>query len=63
MSLKVYDLIGREVATLVSEEMKVGNYEATFDASSIPSGVYFYKLTAAGTAVDFVQTKKMMLVK
>ena len=58
-TLKVYDVLGNEVATLVSEFRNAGNYEVDFDASKLSSGVYFYKLQA----VDFVQTKKMLLMK
>ena len=58
-TLKVYDILGREVATLVNEEKSSGNYEVKFDGSRLGSGVYFYTLRAG----DFVQTKKMMLIK
>lgn len=62
--LKVYDLLGREIATLVNEEKVPGNYEARFNAenfngTSLPSGVYFYRLTAG----NFAATKKMILLK
>ena len=56
--LKVYDLLGREVATLVNKEQKPGNYEVKFDASLLSSGIYFYKLQA-GTLSN---TKKMLLL-
>jgi hypothetical protein len=59
VSLKVYDLLGREVATLVNEVKQPGSYEVTWDASGFASGVYFYRLHA-GT---FVQTKKLMLLR
>ena len=58
-SLLVYDILGREVKTLVSENLKAGIYEVDFNASVLPSGVYFYKLTAG----EFVDTKKMILLK
>lgn len=58
-SLTVYDLLGREVATLVDGVREAGRHTATFDASTLASGVYFYRLNA-GT---FVQTKKMILTK
>jgi hypothetical protein len=58
-TLKVYDIMGNEVATLVNEYRPAGKYEVEFDASSFTSGVYFYKLQA-GT---FVDTKKMVLIK
>src|ERR1044072_5481101 len=57
--LKVFDVTGREVATLVNENLKPGTYEADFDGSKFASGIYFYKLVSG----DFVQVKKMVLVK
>jgi hypothetical protein len=59
VTLKVYDVLGREVVTLVNETKQPGNYEVKFEGANLPSGVYFYKLTAG----DFVQTKKLMLIK
>lgn len=59
VSLKVYDILGREVKTLVNQQIKPGEYEVSFDASNYPSGVYFYRLQAQG----FVQTEKMVLLK
>jgi len=58
-TLKVYDVLGNEVATLVNEEKPAGNYEVEFDASNLSSGVYFYILKAG----DFIQSKKMILMK
>jgi len=57
--LKVYDIIGREIITLVNEEKPAGKYEVNFNASSLASGVYFYQIKAG----DFVQTKKLILLK
>jgi photosystem II stability/assembly factor-like uncharacterized protein len=57
--LIVFDLLGREVTTLVNEELKPGTYEADWDGSNFSSGVYFYKLVAG----DFTETKKMVLMK
>ncbi len=57
--LKVYDVLGNEVATLVNEYKPAGNYEVNFDASHLSSGVYFYKLQAG----SFVESKKMILLK
>ncbi len=57
--LKVYDVLGNEIATLVNEEKPAGSYEVEFNASSLPSGVYFYQLQAG----NFVETKKMVLLK
>ncbi|MBU1937256.1 T9SS type A sorting domain-containing protein, partial [bacterium] len=59
VSLKVFDLLGREVAILVDEVHPAGIHNATFDGSDLPSGIYFYRLQAG----DFVQTKKMVLLK
>ena len=59
VTLKVYDVLGNEVATLVNEEKVVGSYEVKFDASHLSSGIYFYKLQAS----SFVETKKMILLK
>ena len=58
-TLKVYDVLGNEVATLVNEYRKAGNYEINFDASKLSSGVYCYQLRTG----EFVETKKMILVK
>ena len=59
VSLKIYDILGREIETLVNGWQSPGWYEATFGASSLPSGMYFYQLRTAGT----VLTKKAMLRK
>ena len=58
-SLKVFDVLGREVATLINESLHAGSYETAFDASRLASGVYLYKVQA-GT---FAETKKMILTK
>ncbi|WP_304132318.1 T9SS type A sorting domain-containing protein [Ignavibacterium album] len=59
VTLKVYDVLGNEIATLVNREKPAGSYKVTFNASDFPSGIYFYQLTAG----SFVQSKKMLLVK
>ena len=59
VSLKVFDITGHEVAVLINENLKPGNYEVTFDGSNLSSGIYFYKLSAG----DYIQTKKMILIK
>ncbi len=59
ISLRIYDMLGREVSTLMNETLKAGTYEATFDATTVSSGTYFYKLHAG----SFVSTKKMLLIK
>jgi len=58
-TLKVYNILGQEVETLVDEELSQGRYVAEWDASMYSSGIYFYKLNSE----DFVDTKKMVLVK
>src|SRR3990172_10763295 len=57
--LKIFDVLGNEIATLVDEEKPAGKYEVNFDASKLASGVYFYRLQAG----SFVETKKMMVLK
>ncbi|MFC2103443.1 YCF48-related protein [Bacteroidota bacterium] len=59
VTLKVFDVLGNEIATLVNEEKPAGRYQIEFDATSLPSGIYFYRLQA-GT---FVETKKMVLLR
>lgn len=61
VELKVYDVLGNEIATLVNEEKPAGVYNVEFESksSTLSSGIYFYKLTAG----DFVSTKKMILIK
>jgi len=58
-SLKVYDILGKEIVTLVNEKLSPGTYQVEFDGSGLTSGVYFYRLTAG----EFTETKRMMLVK
>lgn len=57
--LKIYDVLGREVAALVNEAKQPGVYEIEFNASKLPSGVYFYQLRAG----SFIQTRKMLLLR
>lgn len=57
--LKVYDLLGKEIQTLVHQDLKTGSYAVDFDASKLTSGVYFYRLEAG----DYVETRKMVLMK
>jgi len=59
VTLKVFDILGREVETLVNEEKPAGKYEVKFNASDLSSGVYFYQLKIG----SFIQTKKMLLLK
>jgi len=59
VTLKVYDVLGSEIMTLVNEEIPVGSYTVEFDAVNLSSGIYFYRIQAGG----FLQTKKMVLMK
>src|SRR4030095_5708870 len=59
VQLKVFDIMGREITTLINKELKAGTYEINFDALKYSSGMYFYRLTAG----DYTETKRMILVK
>jgi len=67
LTLSVYDLLGREVATLVDEQKPAGRYDVTFDASRLASGMYFYHILArpveGGQGGPFIQTRKLLLVR
>ncbi len=65
VTLKIFDVLGNEVAVLFNEEKPVGNYEVGFDATNLSSGVYFYRLQvyAPGRAGEFTDTKKMVLLR
>jgi len=59
VNISVFDVMGREVQTVVNERLQPGAYETLFDGSQLTSGVYFYKISAG----DFSDTKKMLLIK
>jgi hypothetical protein len=59
VTLKLYNILGQEVAMLVNEKKDAGKYQVIFDGSKLSSGVYFYRLTAS----DFIKTKKLLLMK
>ena len=59
VTIKIYDVLGREVATLVNEEKTIGNYKVEFNGSNLSSGIYFYTLKAG----KFTQTRKLVLMK
>jgi photosystem II stability/assembly factor-like uncharacterized protein len=65
--LVIYDILGREIATLVNEQLNPGTYEVEWDGSNYPSGVYFYKLSisdpSASSGQGYFETKKMVLLK
>jgi len=59
VKLTIYDMLGREVETIVNEQLNAGSYEVNWDGTKYTSGVYYYRLNAG----EFVETKKMILVK
>ncbi|RJP70433.1 MAG: T9SS C-terminal target domain-containing protein, partial [Ignavibacteriales bacterium] len=59
VTLKIYDILGNEVATLVNEEKPAGEYEVEFSANQLSSGIYFYQMRAG----NFISTKKMLMIK
>ena len=59
VTLKVFDVLGREIETLINKEQPQGNYEVEFDAPTLTSGIYFYRIQAG----NFVDTKKMILLR
>ncbi|MEO8664332.1 MAG: FG-GAP-like repeat-containing protein [Ignavibacteria bacterium] len=59
VSLKIFDMAGREITELIGKNMEAGYYKVNFDGSNLSSGIYFYRLQS----VDFIETKKMMLLK
>jgi len=59
VTLRIYDVLGNEIETLVDEEKPVGSFDVEFDGTGLPSGIYFYRLQAG----SFVETKKMVLMK
>ena len=63
VSLKIFDINGREVESLVNEELNPSSYEAEWDASKLSSGVYYYRLDVSGLKSEFSETKKMLLIK
>ena len=63
VKLAVYDILGREVAVLVDQERTAGNYSARFDAHSLASGVYLYRLSVSRNGTQRVETRRMLLMK
>lgn len=59
VELKLYDILGNEVAVIVNENQSAGIYEVSFNAGNLPSGIYFYRLTSG----NFMDTKKLILLK
>ena len=63
VSLKVYDILGKEVITLVNQHQDAGSYKTEFNAAGLPGGIYFYKLSSSGGSSVFAAEKKMLLIK
>jgi hypothetical protein len=59
VSLKIFDLLGREVISLIDKHQEAGRYRVVFNGPNLPSGIYFYRLVAG----DFVSSQKMLLLK
>ena len=59
VEIKLYNILGKEIQNLLSEPLEAGKYSVDFNARALPSGIYFYKITAG----DFTDTKKMILTK
>jgi flagellar hook assembly protein FlgD len=59
VTIKIYDILGRKIATLVDERKQPGEYNVTWNAEGVPSGVYFYRIVAG----NFVEKKKMILLR
>ncbi len=63
VTLRVYDILGREITTLVNEYKQGGSYDVDFNASELSSGIYFYKITANGKSGKYTAINKMQLLK
>ncbi|HEY3251717.1 MAG TPA: T9SS type A sorting domain-containing protein, partial [Ignavibacteria bacterium] len=63
VSIKLYDILGQEVYTIVNESKEAGYYTAEFNGTNLASGVYFYRIIVEGAAQNFSKTLKMILVK
>jgi hypothetical protein len=59
ITIKIYDILGREITTLINQEIYAGNYEIEFDGANLASGIYFYRMQA----LNFASTKKLILIK
>ncbi len=65
VSLKIFNVLGVEIASLVNETKQLGSYEVSWDASNFPSGIYFYELAVVdpSTSLRVTERKKMVLIK
>jgi hypothetical protein len=63
ISIKLFDISGKEVATIVNENKQAGYYTVEFNASNLSSGTYFYRITSDNNGISYINTKKMLLIK
>jgi hypothetical protein len=63
VTIKLFDVLGREVSTILNEKKEAGYYIAEFDGTNIASGIYFYRINAEGDGHTYIKTMKMVLVK
>lgn len=63
VTLKIYDVLGKEITTLVNDEKSLGKHDVNFNAKNLTSGIYFYRIIATSGSNKFIQTKKMILLK
>lgn len=63
VTLKIYNVLGQEVTTLVNKKSEAGRFEVEWDASGLPSGVYFYRISVQSEGKNFVDVKKMLLLR
>jgi hypothetical protein len=62
VTLKIYDILGKEIVTLVNEKQNAGEYSVMFNSNGLPSGIYFYKVFCSGKEY-FTNVKRMVLIK
>jgi hypothetical protein len=62
VTIEVYNTLGQKVATLLEQKMNAGPHDVRFDASGLPSGIYFYRIQVGGTG-EFSQVRKMVLLR
>ncbi|MBK7252331.1 MAG: T9SS type A sorting domain-containing protein [Ignavibacteria bacterium] len=63
VTLKVYDILGNEVTTLMNQNLSPGSYQVQWNGEGFASGVYFYELSVTGLSAKFKETKRMLLIK
>jgi Tfp pilus assembly protein PilX len=63
VKLTVYDVLGKEIETLINKKQSAGSYNITFNATGLASGIYYYRIEALSLDENFIQTRKMMILK